>query len=450
MIYRVFKIIASSKNLKFFLLIFLVIATSTIRAQDVYDLKQCITIALEQNYGIKLIRNQEKIADNNFSRGNAGFFPVITATSGTDGSLLTTEQSLRDGSSSINSGVFNPSADAGINLSMNLFRGFQVQTTYQKLNELKQIGELNTQMAIENLVSSIISEYYYFVQQLNLYRNLEYAVQLSRERVRIDEERYMLGSSSKVDLLQSIVYLNSDSSRFSKQNEVLRTSQIRLKRLMGETQMEGEFFVKDTNIPINPNLNYDELFNNTLNHNTALQIAARNKTISTLDYKIISSRSYPYLDFIAGYNYTYYGYETGVMKNQQVYGINYGLSMGMKLFDGFAQRREKTNARLDIENKEHNYNDVFSQIKADLVTVYYSYQNNLKLLALEQQNLAVARENLEIALERYKLGNLSGLELREVQKSLLDAEERLISVKYQTKLAEISLSQISGKIMDYL
>jgi outer membrane protein TolC len=88
-------------------------------------------------------------------------------------------------------------------------------------------------------------------------------VQLSRERVRIDEDRFMLGSSSKVDLLQSSVYLNSDSSRFSKQNEVLRTSQIRLKRLMGETQMEGEFFVKDTNIPINPNLNYDELLIHT-------------------------------------------------------------------------------------------------------------------------------------------------------------------------------------------
>jgi len=90
------------------------------------------------------------------------------------------------------------------------------------------------------------------------------------------------------------------------------------------------------------------------------------------------------------------------------------------------------------------------QIKADLVTIYYAYQNNLKLLQLEQQNLAVARENLEIAMERYKLGNLSGLELREVQKSLLDAEERLISVKYQTKLAEISLFQISGKLLEYL
>jgi len=230
----------------------------------------------------------------------------------------------------------------------------------------------------------------------------------------------------------------------------LRTSQIRLKKLMGENQIEGEFLVIDTSIPINANLDYDELLDNTLSHNTALQIASKNKTITGLDYQIISSCSYPYLNLKAGYNYSYNGYETGSLKNQQVYGFNYGLTLGMNVFDGSNQKREKANARLEVENKEHNYDDILLQIKADLVTIYYAYQNNLKLLQLEQQNLAVARENLEIAMERYKLGNLSGLELREVQKSLLDAEERLISVKYQTKLAEISLFQISGKLLEYL
>nr|MBD3621903.1 TolC family protein [Sunxiuqinia sp.] len=93
---------------------------------------------------------------------------------------------------------------------------------------------------------------------------------------------------------------------------------------------------------------------------------------------------------------------------------------------------------------------VEQDIEAELLTVYYAYENNLRLVKMEEQNLEVARKNLEIALERYRLGALSGLELREVQKSLLDAEERLISVKFQTKLAEISLLQISGKIMDYV
>jgi outer membrane protein TolC len=122
----------------------------------------------------------------------------------------------------------------------------------------------------------------------------------------------------------------------------------------------------------------------------------------------------------------------------------------MDIFDGNNRRREKANALIDIENRQYRFQEVEQDIKAELLTVYYAYENNLRLVKMEEQNLEVARENLDIALERYRLGALSGLELREVQKSLLDAEERLISVKYQTKLAEISLLQISGKIMDYV
>jgi outer membrane protein TolC len=106
------------------------------------------------------------------------------------------------------------------------------------------------------------------------------------------------------------------------------------------------------------------------------------------------------------------------------------------------------NAKIAIETQNYQYQEIEQEVKADLVTIYYAYENNLRLIKLEEQNLEVARENLGIALERYKLGDLSGLDLREVQKSLLDAEERLISVQYLTKLAEISLYQISGRIME--
>ena len=94
-------------------------------------------------------------------------------------------------------------------------RAFSVQTNYKKLNELKQVGELNTKLAVEDLVGRIAAEYYYYIQQIKLFHNLGYAVSLSRERVRIDEERYLLGASSKLQLLQSLVYLNTDSSRYS-------------------------------------------------------------------------------------------------------------------------------------------------------------------------------------------------------------------------------------------
>jgi outer membrane protein TolC len=333
-----------------------------------------------------------------------------------------------------------------------------VQTTWQKLNELKQMGELNTQMEMENLVAQIVAEYYYYIQQLNFQNNMEYAVSLSRERVRIDEDRYLLGASSKLELLQSIVYLNADSSRLARQNEAILESEVRLKKLMALERLEEKIRLKDTSIVFNPELVYAELLESTLDFNTGLQIAKKNQAISELDYKIIASRTYPYLSFSSGYNYSYRGLGTGTisdygeveLNNQQTRALNYGLTLGMDIYDGYNRRREKANAQIEMENRMFRFQEVEQEIKAELLTVYYAYENNLRLVQMEEENLNVARENLEIALERYRLGALSGLELREVQKSLLDAEERLISVKYQTKLAEISLLQIAGKIMDYV
>jgi len=129
---------------------------------------------------------------------------------------------------------------------------------------------------------------------------------------------------------------------------------------------------------------------------------------------------------------------------------NYGLTLGMNLFDGLNQQRREKNALIEKENREWQYREVEQSVRADQITVFNGYTNNLRLLRLEEENLKTAAENLEIALERYKLGNLSGLELREVQLSLLDAEERLLSVQYQAKLAEISLLQISGRMEEYL
>jgi adhesin transport system outer membrane protein len=421
-----------------------------LHSQDLYDLNRCITTGLERNFSLLIARNQEEISNNNYTAGNAGFLPTLDLTSRYGGSLSANDQTLSTGEESSSSGIHNTTGNATATLGWTIFQGFNVQTTYKKLNELKQVGELNTKMAVENLVADIVSEYYLYIQQIKLYQNLAYAVLLSSERVRIDEERYLLGAASKLQLLQSRVYLNTDSSRLSRQNEVLRTSQVRLSELMALPELGADIQLKDSMIYIITNLVYEQLLEETFKSNTSLLIAASNRNISQFDYRIIASRTYPYLNFSSGYSFTYNDYGAGTLSNQQSRGPNYGLTLGVNLFDGFNRHREKSNALIDIENRQHQYEEIEQQVRADLITIYYAYTNNLLLLKLEEQNLKTAEENLDIALERYKLGSLSGLELREVQKSLLDAEERLISVEYLTKLAEISLLQISGRIMEYL
>lgn len=417
-------------------------------SQEVYDLSRCVITGLENNFSLKIAKSQEQISDNNYTLGNAGYLPTITTTNRFGGTMNNTHQTLNDGSKTSTGSLHNNSGSANVNLDLTLFKGFQVQTTYKKLNELKAIGELNTQMNMEDVVSKIIAEYYLYVQQLNLSKNLAYAVELSRERVRIDEQRYLLGSSSKLELLQSMVYLNADSSGYAKQTETLLASQVRLKKLMALKNLEENITLKDSAIQLDTTLIYNSLLRLTLEQNTGLVLAAKDQNISELDYKIISGRAYPYLNLSSGYTYSFNRYEAGNFKNQQVNGMNYGLTLGMDLYDGSERKREKLNARVAIETQKLQYKEIEQEVKADLITIYYAYENNLRLLKLEEQNLEVARENLGIALERYKLGNLSGLDLREVQKSLLDAEERLISVQYLTKLAEISLLQISGQIMN--
>ncbi len=427
-------------------------------SQEIYDLAKCVATGLEQNFSVKVVRNQEEIAENNLTRGNAGYLPTVSTTNRFGGNVNTTIQNMNDGSQNRSSGVHNTTGSGAVNLDLTLFNGFNVQTTWQKLQELKQMGELNSQMAMENLVSQIVSEYYYYIQQMNFQRNMEYAVELSRERVRIDEERYLLGASSKLELLQSIVYLNADSSRLSRQNEVIMESAMRLKKLMALEKLDEIIAVPDSTIAINTALDYNVLLDNTLTLNTSLQIAQKNQLISELDYKIIESRAYPYLSFNSGYQYNYRGYGTGTisdygeltLSNQQNHTMNYGVTLGMSIFDGFNRKRERTNALIEVENRMFRSQEMEQNIKAELLTVFYAYENNLRLVNLEEENLEVARENLEIAMERYRLGVLAGIELREVQKSLLDAEERLIAVKFQTKLAEISLLQIAGRIMDYV
>jgi outer membrane protein TolC len=431
------------------LLLLTVISFTPATGQNVYGLKDCISIGLEKNYSILIAKNDESISKNNFTAGNAGFLPKIDLTGIHNGSLGNSTFNQTDGTKVTSTGVFNTGTTGSLTMGMTIFNGFNVLTTYKKLGELNQVGQLNTRLTIENFISDIVTGYYSYILQVQLMNNLKYALTLSRERLRIDEDRYVLGSGSKLEVLQSRVYVNSDSSNLSRQYEVIKSAKIRLNELMAIENLNSEFSSKDSTIEINPPLLYEKLMEETLVSNTNLLIASRNKTISEYDYRLILSRSYPYLNVSGGYNYSLNTFSKTSTRSQSIDGMNYGLTLGINVFDGFNQRRSIRNSSIDRENKDLRYHEIEQGIKADLLSIYSAYSNNLRLITLEEQNFQTANENLEIALDRYKLGNLSGIELREVQKSLLDARERLISAHYQTKLAEVSLLLISGKILEY-
>jgi outer membrane protein TolC len=335
-------------------------------------------------------------------------------------------------------------------LNWTIFEGFNVVSTYRKLQELKSQGELNTRIALENLIADITAEYYNYIQQKIRLKNLRYAVALSKERLRIVEQRYRIGNFSGLDYQQARVDFNSDSSKFMKQQETLKSSAIVLNELLAREDLDKTITVADTAITVDKFIELNDIMDSMMDNNASLLLAKSQSSVSELEYKITSSQSYPYLRMNAGYGYTKNTYNKGQNLYRGTLGADFGLTLGVNIFDGNNARRLRRNAKLNIENTRLEQAGTEQALKADLYNIWHAYENNLQILELEKENLVTAKLNHEIAKERYMLGDLSGIEMREAQKSLLDAEERLLTSQYNTKLCEISLLQISGKISQYL
>lgn len=423
---------------------------SFVLSQEVMTLQECLQKGLENNYDLQITRNEALISDNNVTPGNAGFLPEVSLNSGFNLRSSNSDQFAADGGETVHTrNASTGTTDAGVNLNWTLFEGFRVQTNYKRLQELQTIGELNTRLAVETFVADLTAEYYNYVQQQLRLGNLKYAVALSRERLRIVEARYQVGSLSRLDLQQARVYFNADSSLLIQQFETVHRSRILLNEMMGG-DVDHLFAAQDTTILFDASLSKEQLLDATLQHNTSLLLTEKNKRLSELELKNLQSRNYPYLRLNGGYGFTHYNYNSGTLDRQRNWGPTVGITLGYTLFDGFNRKREQQNAKISIHNRELAVEQRKLALQSDFANMWIAYQNNMELTSLETESLGNAELNYEIAMERYKVGDLSGLELREAQNSLLEAEQRLLTAQYRTKLYEISLLQISGNVGKYL
>lgn len=413
-------------------------------------LKECLEKGLDKNYSLRIIRNEEQMAANNATMENAGLLPTVSLSAGYNGSAYGRNTEMRtDGSVSQERGVYDDGLNAGIDLSWTLFDGFKTVANYDRLRELSLISSTQTRLAVEDYMADLTAEYYNFVQQRQRLQNYVSAVELSRERLRIVYERWMIGSLSRLDLLQARVDFNADSAQCLKQREALASSRIRLHELMAEDSLNINFTSAENGIDLLTLPQFDSLWVQTKANNASMLMAAHNRTLADIELRSVRSRNYPYLKLGAGYGYNTNRYGVGNTLKRNQWGGDVGLTLGFNLYDG-KRRSEQRNARLSVKNAELEEYDLTLSLYTDLADLWQAYENNRMLLALEKENVVAARENYAIAHERYLLGDLSGIEMREAQKSLLDAEERILVAEYNTKLCEISLLQLSGGITAYL
>ena len=415
-----------------------------------HTLGRCIRDGLQQNYSLRIVRGQEQTAANNATRANAGYLPTVTARGTYTGAVDQWRKSQTGTQpATTEHGIVDHSVQAGVFAEWTVFDGYKIQTNYQRLQELRRQSEIQTRIALEDYVGELATEYYNFVQQRLRMRNLTHAVALSAERLRIVQERWAIGNNSRLDLQQAQVDFNADSAKSLKQRELLSSSRIRLNALMANHDVDARIEAADTAITLCPTLRFDSLWAACLRTNTSLLQALSQRRLADIDLRAVRSRDYPYVRLSGSYAYAYSHSGSGQGTDRHTLGADVGITVGMTLFDG-NRRRERANALIAADNAEQARQNVMLNLRADLTDLWQAYRNNLALLALEEQNVVTARSNHAIACERFLLGDLSGIEMREAQQSLLDAEERILEAQYNTKVCEISLKVISGRVMEYM
>ena len=413
--------------------------------QEILTLPRAIEIGLQNNLSILLQKNEEAVARNNNTIGNAGFLPVIGLTGTQNNTLYTTHQEQFSGTTRDVYNAYGNSLNAGVQLSWTLFDGLNMFVSKQMLGRLQDLGEIGTRIVFEDIVETTILSYYGIVQLGKLVQVARDAVDLSMQRKRIALAKLSLGSGSQLMLLQSTVDLNADSTSLIKQMNSLANLKADLNRLLAR-EVATPFSIRDT-IILNTTFTYDSLLQKALTQNSSLISARLDKEIARLGVKQARSNLYPTLGLNAGYNYGMANSAAGFAKFNQSYGPSFGFNLSYNIFNGFNVLREIENAKTYLNSGELEVRDNEQELQLSIFKLYNDYLSNLEIVRMQLTNVDVAKENVNVAFEKYKLGSINDVELREIQQKLIDAEYQLILSTFEAKQAEIGLIRLSGDVL---
>lgn len=412
---------------------------------NVMTLEDAVTIGLNNNFSIRISKNDNEISKNNNTIGNAGFLPQIGVSGSESKSVLTTKSTTTNGVVSKSNNNGTTMLSLGASLDWKLFDGFKMFIQKDKLGLLQKQGETSARVTVENILSEIIVTYYSIIQNKNRLRVLQDAIDFSNRRRELIMRKYQIGSASELAYLQSVIDLNADSAAFLRQQVTLKNAKAGLNYLL-VTEPTSDFEVSDT-ITFLELPDYKTLVSTLQGTNVQIELATQNSSIAEMNYRLTHSPKYPQINFFTDYNFNRSKYDFGNTTLNKNYGPVVGLGISYSIFDGFNRRRNSANALIQRETTDIQLQQVTKEIESQIFQLYNNYQNNLKLVKFEAENVKMSKKNTFIAFEKYRLGELSDIDLRQIQIMQLEAENSRLLAQFQAKQTETELLRISGKIL---
>jgi outer membrane protein TolC len=426
--------------------VFILLAISSSAQQRILTLEEAIANALQKNYDIILARNDSAVAAIDYSYRNAAFLPRLNANLGTTWNNNNTKQTLADGTKRESNGLKSNNIASQLALNWTLFDGLKMFATRDKAEKLLELGELEIKSQVINSVANVINTYYNIVRQKQQLRAILEQMSIDSERVRLAQYRLDIGVGIKPDLLQSKIDLNAQKAAQLQQQALIEQLKEQLNQSMAIPQFTM-YDVSDT-ISINTTISLGDVLANAEKNNPSLQVYKKSIDIANLTLKERKAELLPTVSFNSAYNFNR-------NKNQKVinsfstlfnqsYGFNYGLTATIPILNNFNTRRQIRQAQWNIQYQGLVYESQRSVTSLNVINAFQSYEQQKKALALEEENILLARENLDIIFQTYKLGAATLLQLKQAQQSLEDANNRLIAARYNAKLSETELLRLSG------
>ena len=428
--------------LKIYTFFLVVISCTLIQAQELLSIEDALQIALENNYEIKIASNNLKIDATNNNLANAGILPAFNASLTNNNSQLNTTQTQADGSQRTLDGAKNMNLSYGVGLDWTIFDGMRMFARKEQLSTLEAQGKSELQSTILNRISDVYLTYYDLVQQQQIITSMDSAMVISNQRVITAQNRFSIGKSSKLEVLNAQVDLNTDKSLLFSQKELLKNTKIRLNELLARDLLL-EFTVVDE-IDFDANLVYEELKALAEKQNPQLQAQILSKKIADLNFKQVKGSRYPIVRVTSGYNFTRSQASLGFITQSSGRGFVYGVSTSVPIFNGFLQNNREKAAKIEVENADLLLNQQKLALESQIASLFQSYQTNLELIALEKENLEIAKQNLDITLAKFRIGTIIPIEVRTAQQNFIEASVRFSNAKFQTKLSEINLKELAG------
>jgi outer membrane protein TolC len=430
------------------ILSFLSLLIISTKAQDeLLSKNQAVELALEYNYNILVADNDIDIAKNNTSIYNNGYLPTISLNTGANYYVNSSKSIMTDGTETNANGIGSNSMSAGIGVNYTLYNGLARKYNYAILKENYNLTELHARQIIENTMLHLFSLYYEIARLRHNQQSLEQTLSISKNRLKKARYGYEYGQNTMLDILNAEVNFNTDSINYLNITQELKNSKRNLNVLLGRN-VDHSFFV-DTTVIYTKGLLIDQLISNAMERNVNV-LQNRSNTI-TSEYEIIVSKSgyLPQIYLNSGYGWDRnFNGDLASIRTQNTYGFNAGLSISWNIFDGGQTRTNILNSKIKLENQQILNKQIEKNLELEVINTWDLYNNTLFVLDAELKNLKTNQHNFKRTQEQFKLGQITSIEFREAQQNLLTSQLNVHKAKFDAKIAELSLLQLTGNLLN--